>query len=103
MERQAEIEEALKIFRDYSRKIGKKRSRTHDETADKQLAERRALKGICGRCEHLQIIKKESPHSKGVSLSCSVGENPIGLYLDTPLGEKAECEFFTPTTSASAL
>lgn len=52
----------------------------------------RALEGICGSCTHLVLeLNKDNPRKQTVKLRCLAGYSPLGLYINTDLGQKPVC------------
>ena len=66
--------------------------RMHTEAAEDNQNRLRALDGICGKCEFLDLKFLHFDGKDRVVLGCKKGHLPVALYGKTPLGEQAFCE-----------
>lgn len=100
MERRSEmISEAKKRFRDFSFRGQKRRSRIHNNAKADTVDRMRALLGRCGECTNLDITLIHSYGKEVAALGCDAGNDPLALYQNTEIGEKAECEDFEVYTA----
>ena len=92
MERDRQISRAKAVLRDLMGRYVKPHNRIHKQAAEDNAERLRALDGICGKCEFLEL---KFPHLDGknrVVLDCTKGHSPVALYGKTPMGEQAFCE-----------
>ncbi len=97
-ERPGTIPDALRILRKQQRGVGKKGSRTHEETYLDRAAKLKALElGPCRTCPVLIIGLKGEGRFVEVSLRCKGGLSPLDLHRPyvSRLGEIPECDFLT--------
>lgn len=76
-------QEANQILKMDAGKNGKKHCRVHTETAEDNLARRRALDkdfGICSDCINIRITRIYQDGQPRVELRCIEGESPVGLH-----------------------
>jgi len=91
-----EVGRATHILRKAASQLGRRHSRQHCDGIERDELRERALEGLCGQCDALQveIHSERGPNHEGLSLRCTKGISPIDLYRRTPLGTDADCSGF---------
>ena len=91
MESEKRIAAAKDVVRHLQTRYSKPHHRIHGEAAMDNSNRLRALEGLCGKCENLQLSFGRKDGKEVVALGCSKGYTPVALYENTPLGAKANC------------
>jgi hypothetical protein len=94
MEIEQRIGEAKYVIHDLLQTFGKRHTRIHKDAAGGNTQRLRALEGLCGQCQFVEVDIRRINGKMGVGIGCDKGLSPIKLYENTPLGEEASCEPF---------
>ncbi len=97
METEKRVTQAKEVIRDLLARYSKPHHRIHGDAALDNANRLRALEGLCGKCESLELKFGRKDGKEIVALGCSKGYTPITLYENTPLGEKASCHDYQKT------
>jgi hypothetical protein len=92
MESEARIREARKVMRAFITRGTQRNGRVHDNAQDDTQNRMRALDGICGQCEFLQLYFDRQHGKEVVRLACNAGKSPLDLYRNTEMGQTATCD-----------
>ena len=90
-----DLQPANVVLRDFRSRIGHRGSRIHQDTMWRNLLKQRALDGLCGSCNNLDITFKGAGVSQSVALNCPL-HDPVGLYANVLSGSDVSCPDFTP-------
>ncbi len=88
------VKEAKRVIRNIQSLVDKRHRRVHMDALEDNSNRLRAINGLCGDCVNLRAYKKFQQGKERISLHCEVFHNPMDLYRNTELGQKAECPDF---------
>ncbi len=91
METEQRIKRAKEVVRGLLGRYGKPHHRIHSEAALDNVNRLRALEGLCGNCQNLELKFGDKDGKEIVTLFCAKKHFPTALYENTPLGESAHC------------
>jgi len=91
-----EVSAALSRLRALQSSASKRGAHTRDNARVMNVERIRALEGLCGNCVNLDLTYTKKDGKNVVQVGCKRGLNPQTLYMNTPLGQKAECPLFRP-------
>lgn len=92
METEQRIAAAKETVHRLLRRYSKPHHRIHEVAALDNVNRLRALEGLCGECDNLELKFVRRDGKDRVVLGCSEGYYPSALYENTQLGEEASCD-----------
>ena len=96
MESEKRISEAKRKIRNFNSRRERRGRRVHENVYEDNKDRLRALDGICGDCANFKLGFKHFDGKDRILLRCKKNNSPLQLYRDTPFGQLATCQDFTP-------